>query len=93
VRHGARVTSQVIYASAYTSTQTQVGDTQSLASTLVVHNVDPDAAITVVAINYFDRNGKRYAVMSKLLSSLAHFRRPAQRSLCEKMSRGLAPIF
>ncbi len=52
-----RATSQVVYVPSYSSILTQEGRSQPLASTLVVHNVDPDTTISVTRIDYYDRTG------------------------------------
>ncbi len=52
-----RVTSQTVYVPSYSRVLTQDEEGQPLASTLVVHNVDPEIAISVTSIAYFDQNG------------------------------------
>jgi len=52
------VTSQIVYVPSYSRVLTQEGRSEPLASTLVVHNVDPKSGISVERVEYYDRTGQ-----------------------------------
>ena len=52
-----RVSGQVIYVPSYSRVLTKEGHSQPMATTLVVHNVDPESQISVSNIDYYDRGG------------------------------------
>ena len=52
------VRSETVYVPAYSHIHTHVKNRQALASTLVVHNVDPEGAIDLASVRYHDREGK-----------------------------------
>ncbi len=54
----ARYQAETIYIPAYSHILTQENEKHPLASTLVVHNVDPDQAITLTGVRYYDHTGK-----------------------------------
>lgn len=53
-----RATAQTIYVPSYSRVLTKEGRSEPMASTLVVHNVDPEIEITVSTIDYYDRAGQ-----------------------------------
>ena len=53
-----RATSQTVYVPSYSRVLTQEGRSQPLASTLVVHNIDPEEVIEITSIDYYDRTGQ-----------------------------------
>lgn len=57
-RHPIPVRSETVYVPAYSHIHTHVKNRQALASTLVVHNVDPNKAIDLLSVRYHDRNGQ-----------------------------------
>lgn len=54
-----RFTSQMVYVPSFSHILTQAGRSQPLASTLVIHNIDPQQDITISRIDYHDRTGRR----------------------------------
>lgn len=50
--------SETVYVPAYSHIHTHQKIRQALASTLVVHNVDPQVTIDLVSVRYHDRDGK-----------------------------------
>lgn len=55
----ARASFEKIYVPAYSHVLTHEGISQPLASTMVIHNVDPEVEIVVTSVEYLDRNGTR----------------------------------
>ncbi len=55
-----KVISETIYIPAPSKVQTKEKSVQQLASTLVVHNVDPDTTITLVSVASYDETGKLF---------------------------------
>jgi hypothetical protein len=54
-----RATFERVYVPAYSQVLTQAGRSQPLATTMVIHNVDPDTEIEITLVNYFDRSGAK----------------------------------
>lgn len=54
-----RATFERVYVPAYSQVLTHEGRGQSLATTMVVHNVDPDKKIKIMLVDYFDRSGTK----------------------------------
>lgn len=52
-----RATFERVYVPAYSHVLTREGASQPLASTMVVHNVDPNVQLRIVSVEYLDRNG------------------------------------
>lgn len=50
--------SETVYVPAYSHVHTHQKLRQALASTLVVHNVDPKIAIDLISVRYHDRDGR-----------------------------------
>lgn len=50
---------ETLYVPAYSRIQTYPNKSELLASTLAIHNVDPEAAITVESAGYYDEAGKK----------------------------------
>jgi hypothetical protein len=53
-----RVLSEVVYVPAYSRIDTTERTAQSLASTLVIHNVDPEVAIELTSVHYHNQDGE-----------------------------------
>lgn len=53
-----RSISQTIYVPSYSHAITKEGRSEPLASTLFVHNVDPEQDISITGIDYHDENGR-----------------------------------
>jgi hypothetical protein len=53
-----RALSETVYVPAYSHIHTHQKVRQALASTLVVHNADPEVEIEVLGVRYHDRDGK-----------------------------------
>lgn len=69
----ARATFARLYVPAYSQVQTDEGIGQPLASTMVVHNVDPKVAITVTSVTYLDRSGAKLTSLIDEAQKLAPF--------------------
>lgn len=48
-----------VYVPAYSQVLTRDGGAQPLATTMAVHNVDPNMEIEIALVEYFDRSGKK----------------------------------
>jgi len=68
-----KATSQVVYVPAYSRVLTQEGRSQPLASTIVVHNIDPDLPIDVERVEYYDRSGQLLEVFGDETVKLTPF--------------------
>ena len=53
-----RARSEIVYVPAYSHIHTHQKIRQALASTLVVHNVDPKVTINLYSVRYHDRDGR-----------------------------------
>lgn len=53
----ARVSFEKIFLATFAHVLTPQGVSQPLASTMVIHNVDPEIEITIATADYFDENG------------------------------------
>lgn len=65
-----RARSETVYVPAYSHIHTHQKVRQALASTLVIHNVDPTIPIELASIRYHDRDGKlvrHFPIDSKIL--------------------------
>ena len=54
-----RAVFEKVYVPAYSHVLTTKGLRQPLASTMVVHNVDPKITISITSVDYFDSDGKK----------------------------------
>lgn len=52
-----RASSQTVYVPSYARVLTKDGSSQPMASTLVVHNIDPELTISVTRLEYYSRAG------------------------------------
>ncbi|MGR3637612.1 MAG: DUF3124 domain-containing protein [Shimia sp.] len=77
-----KASGQTVYIPAYAQVLSKEGRSEPLASTLVIHNIDPSRSIMITRIEYFDQNG---ALLKSFVSA------PRELTAFESM-RALVPI-
>ncbi|WP_164658132.1 DUF3124 domain-containing protein [Tropicibacter sp. Alg240-R139] len=73
----ARLNAQTLFVPGYSEVLTHEGSSEPLASTLYIHNVDPELSIAVLEIEYLDTDGglvKRHLNGEKVLESFQSMR-------------------
>ena len=68
-----RSVGETVYVPAYSRIQTYPNRSELLASTLAIHNVDPDTGITVVSVGYYDEAGKELRELTETPIELPPF--------------------
>ncbi len=69
----SRALGETLYVPAYSRIQTYPNKSELLASTLAIHNVDPETTITVETAGYYDETGKKLRDLIETPVELAPF--------------------
>ena len=68
-----RAVYEKVYIPAYSRVMTHEGLSQPLATTMVVHNIDPELEIEIIRVDYFDRDGRKVRSFLEEPSNLSPF--------------------